>query len=468
MRGPGCSKWPKGHLLVFFSTSRFRSQARTRSLTAAGHSAALLRMRAKPDTERWLRLSVAEGLLATPLVVIATPGNFLLTALLVTTWGLPPDIFGALTSLRFWCNLVQVGLSPLLVRHWPARTFYLVFVVLNTAAWAGLAALIVVAPQTGPNLAVLIGLLLVAHLTGALAGVGWASWVHEWIPSQIHAAFFAHRLRWTEIASVAFAALTALVLGLSAQTARLFALVLGGAVVLRAAGWVLSLRILGGTGRLGETALLAQQLASVRASRPLARLAVFAMAVGFSITTVTAFVPVFMLQRLGYDAADLAWFVALATLTGALVYPVWGRVARRVGYRGELFASLGLWVLGNLVWCSASAATPWLAMPGWLLLGAATAGITLGKLGLLLKLVPPQAKTMAIGAQTALTALASGAGPVIGGLWLASSALDGSSGFPLLFAAQPVVIAIAMAALWSINPPEVRAAAAERATARPF
>lgn len=399
-------------------------------------------------------------MLATPLVVIATPGNFVLTALFITTWGVPAELFGVLTSLRFWCNLVQVGLSPGVVRLWPARTFYLVFVVLNVAAWAGLSALVIFTKDAAPHWRVLLVLLVGAHLTGALAGVAWTSWVHEWIPGRVHAAFFAHRLRWTEIATVAFAAVAGLILHVAEQTATVFALVLVGAVTLRGAAWILSLRIQGGSSRLAETEPLSHQLAVVRGSRPLARFGLFAMFAGFTVTTVTAFVPVFMLQRLGYGAGDLAWCLALATLTGALVFPLWGGVANRFGYKAQLFAALICWMFANALWSSADSTTSWLAVPGWLLLGTASAGITLGKLGLLLRLVPPEAKTMAIGAQTALTALASGAGPIIAGLWLASA--QGAFGFQVLFAAQPVVVVLAMAALWSLDISRPQHIASER------
>ncbi len=64
-----------------------------------------------------LRYSIYEGILAMPLVYLNLPGNYVLATLLARTLDLGPAAYGALVSIPFWCNFLQLFLSPWLARR---------------------------------------------------------------------------------------------------------------------------------------------------------------------------------------------------------------------------------------------------------------------------------------------------------------------------------------------------------------
>ncbi|MDF3059532.1 MAG: transporter, partial [Rariglobus sp.] len=59
---------------------------------------------------RNLRLCSYDGIAATPIVFLLQPGNFIIAALLVEMFHLPPSTYGLIASLPFWGNFAQAFL----------------------------------------------------------------------------------------------------------------------------------------------------------------------------------------------------------------------------------------------------------------------------------------------------------------------------------------------------------------------
>src|SRR5687767_344654 len=63
-----------------------------------------------------MRASVVEGVLATPIVTMSLPVNIFMTALVAKGFPLSKPDIGAVSSLPFACNFLQVFITPLVTR----------------------------------------------------------------------------------------------------------------------------------------------------------------------------------------------------------------------------------------------------------------------------------------------------------------------------------------------------------------
>lgn len=403
----------------------------------------------------YLAFSLAEGGLSAPLASFATPGNFLLTALLVSALGLPLEIYGLCISLRLWCNFLQPLIFPLVGRRWPSRSVYLASSLLYLGLWIALAlSLFVIDPAEVYTVSLwMLALLFGANLAGAVARVAWMAWMHDWVPPTVYGSFFARRHGLRQLVGWLFLLLAGAWLHFVALDVTIFAWLLLGAVLLRIVAWLFSQRIAAGQAPPASPPDgLGGELIVARRDVPFVRFMVFSIGLGFLLSCFEPFVPVFMLRHLGLSAGVFGWCMSLATLAGALAYPGWGRVSDRSGDKRVLLYALGLWIMANSLWFFVTpASAPWIAYPIWALHGVAGAGLVLGKINLLLKLTPPKAKVVSLSLASAAAPLVAGLAPVLTGWFLSVEdgvPAAGLGQFKLLFAFLPV---FGLGVLWTLH-----------------
>lgn len=369
---------------------------------------------------RSLRGSVCEGVLAMPLVYLNLPANLVVAALLAEALRVPPDVYGFLVSLPFWCNLLQVFFAPALFRRWTARQVFLVCIGLNTGAWAGFAAVLAGAPAcvlARPG-AVAGAFLFAAGLTTGVMGVAWTTYMQSWVPPGIRAGYFSRRNRWTQLVNLAFLLLAGL--ALKWPTLRVIAGVIAFACVARAFSAVAALR----TPARGEPLPRTKpgwrdQWRELRGAREFRHMVLFGAAWGAVLNGFSAFQPVFMLSALTESAQEASLPLALSLLFGALALPAWGRLIDRFGARPVLFCAVPLWAVVNVPWAFMTPATRGLLFAVWALTGAVNAGIVIAQLNLLMKLMPAGAKGVAVGVNLAAAALGTALAPIAAGQVLA-------------------------------------------------
>jgi MFS family permease len=95
--------------------------------------------------------------------------------------------------------------------------------------------------------------------------------------------------------------------------------------------------------------------------------------------------------------------------------PTWGRLLDRLGNKSVLAAAILLWQAQYLVWLFLDRDNAWLLYGLWIWNGFTWAGFTLGLFNMLLKLIPPEAKTTAIGLNTAVTSIVTAVAPILSG-----------------------------------------------------
>lgn len=369
---------------------------------------------------RSLRGSVYEALLAMPLVYLNLPANLVVAALLAEALHVPPDVYGFLVSLPFWCNLLQVFIAPSLFHRWTARQVFIASIWLNTGAWAGFAAVLAGAPAlvlARPG-AVAGAFLFAAGMTAGVMSVAWTTYMQSWVPPGIRAVYFSRRNRWAQFSNLAFLLLAGV--ALRWPTLPMIAGVIAFSCVARVFSAVAALR----TPALGDPVPVEksdwrEQWRGLRGASEFWRMVLFGAAWGAVLNGFSAFQPVFMLSSLTESAQEASLPLALSLLFGALALPAWGRLIDRFGARPVLFCAVPLWALVNVPWAFLTRDMRGLLFAVWAFTGAVNAGIVLAQLNLLMKLMPAGAKGVAVGVNLAAAALGTALAPIAAGQGLA-------------------------------------------------
>ncbi len=107
-----------------------------------------------------------------------------------------------------------------------------------------------------------------------------------------------------------------------------------------------------------------------------------------------------------------------------------------------MIVSLILWQVQNLTWCFLNPSNSNLLYAMWIWGGVTSAGFILGQFIILLRLIPVEAKNLAIGINLAITSLVAAIAPITGG-WILTRALahwsDPLAVYHVCFILQPVL-----------------------------
>jgi len=107
--------------------------------------------------------------------------------------------------------------------------------------------------------------------------------------------------------------------------------------------------------------------------------------------------------------------VILASVGGAVSAPAWGALADRFGNKPVMLFCMIVWQLQNFLWCILTPTNSWLLYGMWVFGGVMGTGFVLALFNLQLKIIPVQAKTLAISINLAITSLITAMGPILGG-----------------------------------------------------
>lgn len=425
--------------------------------------ASLSAAEAKADLRRSLSLCVAEGLVAMPIVTMSLPVNLFLTALVVRTFPLSTPVIGIFCALPFVGNFIQIFAVPLLARWQPPKTQTVIFEVLHMLSWVGLAALLPLLPRANPEAAGrgLIVWFLVSSVFSAMAGVNWNSWIEDWVPARLRGKFFGRRNRLLQFSALAFLLLVGWVLGRWEYAVPAFQATIAGAVVLRCFSirwqWISPTRA---TRRdLPQAVTFRRQLDVLRRSGSLLVFVAFGCVWAFATYCFGPFYQVFMFEQTRFTAFEVGVTATLSQLGGALSLPAWGQLLDRYGNKPVMVFSLLLWQIPNFFWCFITPENSALLYVLWTWAGATSAGFVLGQFTILLRLVPAEAKNLAIGFNLAVTSVFAAVAPVAGG-WLLQRGVA-RFGDPLAvyhgcFLLQPLLVLAGAFLLLRVHEPAAR------------
>lgn len=371
---------------------------------------------------RVLALSIVDGVASSPLCYLWLPGNFIVAALLTDYYRLPAASYGVIVSLPFWCNFLQLFLLPLLTHRRPARAVTLWAAWANAAGWLGMTLMLPFLPRDRPaaSTPAFLAFFLGFSLLASINGVAWNSWTQEWAPERIRGKFFGFRNGLIQAATVLFLVLVWGTLRLSRGSLIAVQGIFVVAVLLRVWSIVAQHRMKVGVTEDGTTAPKpwAEQGLIVWRHQSLVRFILFGAVWGFADNCLGPFYPVFMYKQLGLTVARVCLFIIVNTLAAAVTMPTWGRLLDRYGNKSVMAAAILLWQVQFPIWLLVTPHDTWLLLPVWAWNGFTWAGFTLGLFNMLLKLIPPEAKTIAIGINTAFTSVVTAVAPILGGAFL--------------------------------------------------
>jgi len=370
---------------------------------------------------RNLRFCITEGLVAMPIIFLTLPANFIVSNLLTQTFGLRVSMFGLIVSLPAWCNVAQMVVIPVCGRYWSQKTITLVFSWFHLAVWIGLGFALPFIPKGDVVTAGRFFFIIFAlsSFSQAMVGVAWTSWVQEWIPERVRGKVFGRRNRALQIATVVFLLLGGRLLTSLQDTDPVlgFQLVVAVAIFLRMLSILFQQKILGSAGYHSEerSINLRSQLRAVRKAPSLLTFIGFGAGFGFAANFLGPFFSIFLYEGLGLSIAQVSRFVVTAGITGAASLPAWGQLYDRYGCRPVMMFVLFPWMLIGSFWAAVGPDNTWVLFIIFGSGGLFGAGFLLGSFNLLLKLIPREAKTIAISLNVALASLAAAIAPILGG-----------------------------------------------------
>jgi len=400
----------------------------------------------KAALARSFRLSTAEGIVASPIVTMSLPVNLFLTALVTRAFPLPASTIGLFTAVPFIANFVHIFAMPALARWKPPKTLTVVAATLHLVTWLALGLLLPWLPHDDPARAGrwLIGWFFGSSLFGAIMGVSWNSWVEEWVPPRLRGKYFGRRNRLLQIAILLFLLAAGWIVGRWQYAVAAFQAIILGAGVLRLFSlrwqWISPTRPL--RPAKGEVIPLRTQLGVLRQSGSLLAFIAFGCVWSFAANCFGPFYQVFMFDETHLSAFQVGVTATLSQLGGALSMPAWGLLLDRYGNKPVMIVSLLLWQISNFFWCFVIPANQFLLYVLWMWAGATSAGFVLGQFTILLRLLPAEAKSLAIGFNLAITSLFAAIAPVAGGYfleWALARSSDRLAVYHACFLLQPVL-----------------------------
>jgi MFS family permease len=400
----------------------------------------------KADLLCSLRLSTAEGIMAMPIVTMSLPVNVFMTALVAKAFPLPMTTIGLISAMPFVGNFLQIFAAPFLAKWRPPKAITVTAASLHLVTWISLGGLLPRVPRNDPAAAGhwLIAWFLLSSCFAAVAGVSWNAWIQEWVPGRLRGKFFGRRNGILQVSTLSFMLVAGWALARWNYALPAFQAIIAGAAFMR----VFSLRWQWRSPtpvpreRAEATLPLGEQLRVLTRSHSLLVFIAFGAVWSFAANCFGPFYHIFMFDQIGFSAFDVGVLNTLSQLGGALSLPAWGRLLDRYGNKSVMTFSLILWQMQNFAWCFLNPGNKELLYAMWTWGGITSAGFVLGQFTILLRLLPAEARNLAIGVNLAVTSLVAAIAPVTGGVvlgWALGRWGDAFAVYHGCFLLQPVL-----------------------------
>lgn len=414
----------------------------------------------KADLLQSFRLCTADGLVAMPIVTMSLPVNVFITALVTKAYILPKPAIGLMSAMPFVANFLQIFTASAIARWRPPQIVTVVAATLHLGLWIALGIFLPRIPRSDPERAAhwLILWFFVSSCFAAVAGVTWNSWVQEWVPARLRGKYFSRRNAWLQFSTLAFLFGAGWTLAHWNYAISSFQAVIAVSAFVRIFSlywqWIAPTRALPDAHVPASS--LSEQLHVLLRARPFLLFVAFGAVWSFAANCFGPFYHVFMFEQLGFSAFDVGVLSTLTALGGALALPAWGRLLDRFGNKPVMTFALICWQLQNFLWCIVTPANRNLLYGMWVFGGLTSACFILGQFTLLLRVLPLEAKNLAIGLNLAVTSLVAAVAPVIGGAvlgWGLGRWSDPLAVYHVSFVVQPVLAMASAAILLRVHEP---------------
>jgi hypothetical protein len=399
-----------------------------------------------------------EGILAQPAVYLNQPGNYLLVTLLTETLALGSATYGGLLSIPFWCNVLQLFIVPGLLRRRSAKHVFLAAIAVTICSWLLAASLLYSMAATPVSHAIVwfAFLYAISSLGTSVGSVTWTHWIHGGLPQHARGPYFARRNRLLQVALLTYIVSAMALFHWIGAGLMVFAGICTFAGITRAISLTFAFRNPIAEGAARDAESFWQQFAAVRGERRFLLFVATGACWGMTANLATPFIPVFLLRELHWTSGQVGAYFVCTLLAGALAFPTWGRLMNRYGPRPVMLVALLIWSMLNVGWLMMSPALTGVAYGLGAGIGAANAGMVLGNFHLVLTLAPTKARPLAIGLNTALTALATAVAPLAAGAsiaWAQTHAWASATSYRPVFVGQLAACALTALLLRRLREP---------------
>jgi MFS family permease len=370
-----------------------------------------------------------DGMLATPWAIVSLPGSFLMASLLNVGLGIEPFWFSLIVAMPAFANAMSIFLVPLVGRFLNVREMTLNMAAMNAGIWMSALIGIALLPTDNPRMAGLFfaGLFGLLAATNAVAGVGWTSWVVEFIPERVRGRYMGRRNFFTNFSTLLFMGVSLVLLAFFEGQRWLYVTLAGIAVLGRTVSVFLMHRIV--SPKSEPTRLSGKDwfkgIAELRHQKSLLRFILFGSVVGFSMGFMSPVVTVYAFKVLGVTPAWLTAYSIMATLAGTASVKIWGELIDRHGGLPVLIICLVAWRFGDVGWILVTAETKHALFIVWCLGGILGTGYMLSMFVLLLNFIPSDNRSAAVSLNMAVASVFAAVAPVTAGFWMKYTASIG-------------------------------------------
>ena len=374
------------------------------------------------QTQTALKFIVRDGVAAQAMGIL-TGGAFLIA--FAVELGASNFVIGLLAAIGPLCQLLQLP-SILLVERIRNRRLITFFAAgLSRLCWL----IIAISPFIFPArvaILVLLILLMAVSAFGAIASCSWNSWIKDVIPENIMGSFFSRRLRIMVGVGIGLSLLAAIFLDFWKE--HWAEQQLAGYSILFMVGFGAGMIGLSFLAKIPEVSMppaegkpkIMKLLSQPFKDANFRKLIAFMCSWNFAVNLAAPFFMVYMLRRLGLSMSYIIGLSILSQVSNFLFLRLWGRYTDRFSNKSVLAISGPLFLCSILAWTFTTMPEKhFLTMPLLagihVVMGVASAGISLASGNISLKLAPKGKATAYLAANTIANSIAAGIAPILGG-----------------------------------------------------
>lgn len=374
------------------------------------------------EIQSGLHYSIKDGV-ASQAMGVLTGGAFLIA--FAIKLGASNLVIGLLAAIGPLSQLLQLPSIFLVEKIRNRRLVTVVAAGLSRLCWL----IIALSPFIFPAkiaIAVLLILLIAVSAFGAVSGCSWNSWMRDLVPENIMGSFFSKRMRIATGVGIVLSILAATYLDFWKK--QFATQEIAGYSVLFIVGFaagLIGLFFLAKTPeirmpRIQERPKILKLLSQPFRDENFKKLIVFMCSWNFSVNLAGPFFMVYMLKRLGLSMSFIIGLSIVSQIMNFLFLKIWGKYTDRFSNKSVLAISGPLFIFSILAWTFTTMPEKYfltipLLIVIHIVMGLASAGVSLASSNISLKLAPKGQATAYLATNTIANSVAAGVAPILGG-----------------------------------------------------
>ncbi|KPK45320.1 MAG: MFS transporter [Phycisphaerae bacterium SG8_4] len=354
---------------------------------------------------------------------ILTGGAFLVA--FAVKLGASNFVIGLLAAIGPLSQLLQLPAILLVEKVRNRRMITVLAAALSRLCWL-LVALIPFVFGARIGIAILLVSLVLVSALGAVSGCAWNSWMRDLIPQNVLGAFFSKRMRIATGVGIVLSIAAGAYLDLwkkllpdhetEGYSILFFAGFLAGAVGLYYLAKTPEKRMPSQSARIAIFGLLGKPFRDEN----FLRLIAFMSSWNFAVNLAGPFFMVYMLKRLGLAMSFIIGLSILSQIMNFLFLKIWGRYTDRFSNKSVLAICGPLFIFSILAWTFTTMPEKYfltipLLIAIHIVMGLASAGVSLASGNISMKLAPEGQATAYLATNTIVNSVAAGVAPILGG-----------------------------------------------------